>query len=85
MVGDPLAGGPCLFFCSVCVYSFICYPAACGPKGHGSGGGLLYMTFSQPQPLRVILGYPDLLLPYLNFEPKQQQKEKEKERERSNP
>ena len=26
----------CLF---VCLLSFTCYPATCGPKGHGSGGG----------------------------------------------
>ena len=29
----------------VCLLSFICYPATCGPKGHGSGGGCLYSSF----------------------------------------
>ena len=56
----------------VCM-SFIFYPAACGPKGHGSGLPLPsrtaalstspYMTVSCPQPLWVILGQPFLLLP----------------------
>ena len=40
-----------------CVLSFLCYPATCGQKGHGSGSALpkqrwwhFYMTLSCPRP-----------------------------------
>ena len=51
---------------AACVLSFICCPATCGLKGHGSGGGLFKMVMTYPrlawhQP--VIVGLPSLLLP----------------------
>ena len=55
------------------VLSFICYPATCGPKGHGSGsaaaeatavGFFTYPVFPGHRPAEpVIVGPPPLLHP----------------------
>ena len=41
----PLAENYCPCRIGVCVI-FYFYPATCGPKGHGSGGGLFYLPLS---------------------------------------
>ena len=47
----------------LCVAHSICYPATCGPKGHGSGIVFLHDHITSQTGIAVIIGLPDLLPP----------------------